>query len=159
LIVLKNLYFIYYSFLFSLTAILFALYYEYIENYPPCELCIYQRFPYYLIIAMTLFCFVFKKNFNIVSSLIILAVIVSLLLSVTHVGVELGLWQIKSSCSNNIKDFNDIEKLRSFLEDVPITKCDQIIWSYKGISMAGYNVIFSVVNLIILTSYKIKSKQ
>ena len=108
---------------------------------------------------MTVFYFVFKKNFNIVSSLIIFAVIVSLLLSMTHAGVELGLWQIKSSCSNNIKDFNDIDKLRSFLEDVPITKCDQIIWSFKGISMAGYNVIFSIVNLIILTSYKIKWKQ
>ena len=155
---MKNLYFISYSFLFSLTAILFALYYEYIENYPPCELCIYQRFPYYLIIVTTLFFFVFKKNFNIVSSLIILAVFISLLLSVTHAGVELGWWQIKSSCSNNIKDFNDIEKLRSFLEDVPITKCDQIIWSYKGISMAGYNVTFSIVNLIILTTYKIKLK-
>ena len=151
---MKNLYFISYSFLFSLTAILFALYYEYIENYPPCELCIYQRFPYYLIIVTTLFFFVFKKNFNIVSSLIILAVFISLLLSVTHAGVELGWWQIKSSCSNNIRDFNDIEKLRSFLEDVPITKCDQIIWSYKGISMAGYNVIFSIVNLIILINYK-----
>ena len=158
MIVLKNLYFIFYSFLFSLTAILFALYYEYIENYPPCELCIYQRFPYYLIIVTTLFFFVFKKNFNIVSSLIILAVFISLLLSVTHAGVELGWWQIKSSCSNNIRDFNDIEKLRSFLEDVPITKCDQIIWSYKGISMAGYNVTFSIVNLIILTTYKIKLK-
>ena len=155
---MKNLYFISYSFLFSLTAILFALYYEYIENYPPCELCIYQRFPYYLIIVTTLFFFVFKKNFNIVSSLIILAVFISLLLSVTHAGVELGWWQIKSSCSNNIRDFNDIEKLRSFLEDVPITKCDQIIWSYKGISMAGYNVIFSIVNLIILTTYKTKLK-
>ena len=155
---MKNLYFISYSFLFSLTAILFALYYEYIENYPPCELCIYQRFPYYLIIVTTLFFFVFKKNFNIVSSLIILAVFISLLLSVTHAGVELGWWQIKSSCSNNIRDFNDIEKLRSFLEDVPITKCDQIIWSYKGISMAGYNVTFSIVNLIILTTYKTKLK-
>ena len=151
---MKNLYFIFYSFLFSLTAILFALYYEYIENYPPCELCIYQRFPYYLIIVTTLFFFVFKKNFNIVSSLIILAVFISLLLSVTQAGVELGWWQIKSSCSNNIRDFNDIEKLRSFLEGVPITKCDQIIWSYKGISMAGYNVIFSIVNLIILINYK-----
>lgn len=156
--VLKNLYYISYCFLFSLIAILFALYYQYIENYPPCELCIYQRFPYYSIIAMSLLFFVFKKNFNIISSLIIIAVIISFLLSIAHVGVELGFWQIKSSCSNNIKDFNDIEELRSFLEDVPITKCDQIIWSYKGISMAGYNVIFSIVNLVILTIYKIKLK-
>ena len=156
--VLKNLYYISYCFLFSLIAILFALYYQYIENYPPCELCIYQRFPYYSIIAMALFFFVFKKNFNIISSLIIIAVIISFLLSIAHAGVELGFWEIKSSCSNNIKDFNDIEELRSFLEDVPITKCDQIIWSYKGISMAGYNVIFSIVNLVILTIYKIKLK-
>ena len=107
---------------------------------------------------MALFFFVFKKNFNIISSLIIIAVIISFLLSIAHAGVELGFWEIKSSCSNNIKDFNDIEELRSFLEDVPITKCDQIIWSYKGISMAGYNVIFSIVNLVILTIYKIKLK-
>ena len=156
--VLKNLYYISYCFIFSLIAILFALYYQYIENYPPCELCIYQRFPYYSIIAMSLLFFVFKKNFNIISSLIIIAVIISFLLSIAHAGVELGFWEIKSSCSNNIKDFNDIEELRSFLEDVPITKCDQIIWSYKGISMAGYNVIFSIVNLVILTIYKIKLK-
>ena len=65
---------------------------------------------------------------------------------------------MNTSCASKINDFEDIEQLRSSLMSATITKCDEIIWSYKGISMAGYNMIFSFLNLVFLTFYSFKVK-
>ena len=147
-----------YSLLVSLFSILFAFYYQFFETYPPCELCIYQRIPYFGIICVSLFFFLFKEYFKVLSFLIVFLFIFSVIISAFHAGVELGFWNFKSACTNNATNFEDIDQLRAFLDEVPITKCDEVIWSYKGISMASYNFIFSVVNLIIITILRIKAK-
>ena len=151
-------YFFLYSFFISLSAILFALYYEYFENYEPCTFCIYQRIPYFLIIFFSLVYLILKKNLNFFQFLILLFFLSSLVVSTTHVGIEQGYWSVNTSCTSKINDFEDIEQLRSSLMSATITKCDEIIWSYKGISMAGYNMIFSFINLIFLTFYSLKVK-
>ena len=151
-------YFFLYSFFISLSAILFALYYEYFENYEPCTFCIYQRIPYFLIIFFSLVYLILKKNLNFFQFLILLFFLSSLVVSTTHVGIEQGYWSVNTSCTSKINDFEDIEQLRSSLMSATITKCDEIIWSYKGISMAGYNMIFSFLNLVFLTFYSFKVK-
>ena len=155
----KNKKYYLFSFLFSLFAIIFALYYQYIENYLPCELCIYQRIPYFIIIIISSYAFFINGNKNYMY-FIGLLFFMSLIISITHFGVEQEFWQINSSCSNNTKDFENIDQLKAFLEEVPITKCNEITWSMFGISMAGYNVIYSIINILIsIYYYKIISNE
>ena len=40
--------------LYSFFGLFFAFYFQYIENYPPCKLCLYQRIPYFVSIIITL---------------------------------------------------------------------------------------------------------
>ena len=148
----KNKQYYIFSFLFSLFAIIFALYYQYIENYLPCELCIYQRIPYFIIILISSYAFLVNGNKNYMYFIGFLF-LTSLVISITHFGVEQEFWQINSSCSNNTMDFENIDQLKAFLEDVPITKCNEITWSLFGISMAGYNVIYSIINILISIFY------
>ncbi len=147
-----------YSLFVSSFAILFAFYYQFFENYPPCELCIYQRIPYFIMICIALFFLISKKFYPTLSLLMIFLFISSATVSGFHTGVELELWNFKSACTNNVTKFENIDQLRSFLDEVPITKCDQVIWDYKGISMAGYNFIFSIVNLTAITIFKMKTR-
>ena len=136
--------FLFFSSLYSLSAILFAFYYQYLENYPPCELCIYQRIPYIFILAFALLSLIFIKSKKIIIIFIPLAFLTSLVLSTFHFGVEQSYWEFGSKYSNQGKNFNDIDELRSFLYEVPLTKCNEVLWSFYGISMAGYNMIFSL---------------
>ena len=42
--------------LYSFFGLFFAFYFQYIENYPPCKLCLYQRIPYYFNNYYTVIC-------------------------------------------------------------------------------------------------------
>ena len=142
---------------YSLSAIFFALYYQYIKNFPPCELCIYQRIPYFLSI---LICVVYLKNFLTTKlSLLLLSIsfIVSFLISGFHVGVEKKYWNFRSGCSSNTDSFENIDQLRAFLEKVEIIKCDEVILSFYGISMAQGNMLISLFLSIILTFLTFKN--
>lgn len=145
-----------YAFLVAFSAIVFALYYQYFEGYEPCVFCIYQRIPYGLVIFFSLICLFLRTNSNFFQILILLFFFSSLVLSTTHFGIEQGYWSFSTSCSSNVNEFDNIEQLRSSLMNASITKCDEILWSYRGISMAGYNMIFSFVNLLLLIFYKFK---
>lgn len=151
---IKIEHFFIFTFLISFSAIVFAYYYQYVENYPPCELCIYQRFPYFALILISISAIIFRKFLNLLSYSVIFALFLSFIISFFHLGVEQNFWTYDTACSNNIKDFENVDQLRDFLNEVPITKCNQVIWSFLGISMAGYNSIFSLVNLILLTSFR-----
>ena len=41
-----------------------------------------------------------------------------------------------------INNFEDIESLRQSLENTPIAKCDEIIFSVMGLSLANINLLF-----------------
>ena len=59
-----------------------------------------------------------------------------------HSGVELG-W-FGSSCAA-AGGAQDIESLRQQLLATPIVPCDQVLWSFLGLSLADWNVIVSVL--------------
>tara|TARA_A100001015_G_scaffold287001_1_gene356323 strand:+ start:236 stop:727 length:492 start_codon:yes stop_codon:yes gene_type:complete len=147
-----------YTFSLSLASIFFALYYQYIKNYPPCELCIFQRIPYFCISLFSVFGLITQKYKENTLMLILLIFVSSFLLSFFHVGVEQDLWKYGSSCSNNVGDFENIEDLREFLSKVPITKCDEVLVSFWGFSMASLNMIFSFLNVVILIIFYKKFK-
>ena len=155
---IKESHFLIYSFLASISAMLFALYYQYFENYPPCEFCNYQRVPYiFLIFIIPILGFVEKfKKYTLL--IVILLFFISLIISSLHFGIEKGYWTISTSCSNLSGDFDNIDSLRNFLSEVPITKCDEVIWSHLGISMAGYNMLFSLLNFLLSIFFQLRKK-
>ena len=146
-------YFILYAYLSSIFVILFALYFQYFKNFPPCELCIYQRIPYIIIILICSVNFFLAINHKFLFLFISIIYFASFIVSGFHFGVEQSWWTFKSSCSNTLNDFENIDELRNFLEEVPITKCNEVILSFYGLSMAGYNVLYSLVNFIISIFY------
>ena len=138
-----------YSFFVSIIAITFAFYYQYIENYPPCEFCIYQRIPYFFLIFFIPLLFLANKLKTTFLYIIPTVFLFSLVIASVHVGIEKSFFEFSSSCSSTGEQFSDIESLRNFLDEAPITKCNEVIWSYLGFSMAQYNSLFSLMNFAI----------
>ena len=136
--------------LYSISALLFALYFQYIENYPPCKLCLYQRIPYFVSIIITLLYALNVFDKRILISLLGLDFLASFLISGFHFGVEQKFWEYSSGCTSTIDNFENIDQLRNFLEKTEIVKCDEVILSFFGISMAAGNMLISLLLSIIL---------
>ena len=133
----------------SLCILISTLLIEYIFNFPPCKLCIYQRIPYLLIIIFGTGLVFFKKIREFLFIFIILQV-VNLFIASFHSLVERGVVEYEMNCTSTGSDIQTIDELRKFLDKVPIAKCNEILFSIMGLSLANLNLIVSVL-LISLT--------
>ena len=115
-------------FLISLISILSALYIEYILQYEPCKLCIYQRIPYIFGIAICLIGFYYSTS----DKILILIIIVFIL-----------------SCTNNSLDLSDKKKLlESLNKNMPIS-CKDATFKVLGLSLAAINALLSILIVVI----------
>ena len=134
---------------YSLLAIFFALYIEYILGYKPCKLCIYQRIPYIISIFISFVGYNYFKN-NKILFLIIITFLLSVLISGYHYGVENNIFEEYSGCtSNSLEIIDKTELLNSLKENV--ASCKDVIFKLFGMSLAGINFILSL--LIIVYSF------
>ena len=121
---------------------------EIFAKVPPCKLCIYQRIPYFIIIFLGFAFLIFKKEI-IFLYLSLLIFFINFFISIFHSLVERGFVNYSSSCTSNNNNFEDIESLRQSLENTPIAKCDEIIFSVMGLSLANINLIVLTLLIII----------
>ena len=131
---------------YSLFAVLFALYIEYILNYNPCKLCLYQRIPYIIAIFVSFIGFNYFKNNKI---LIFIAIIfsISALISGYHYGIENNIFEEFSGCTaNSLEIVDKIELLKSLNDNV--ISCKDVNFKIFGISLAGINLLFSLLIII-----------
>ena len=118
-----------------------ALLSQYVGGLHPCEMCIWQRWPHGVAILVAALAFLFPANRRIARLLVAIAAIaiaVSGAIGVFHAGVELKYWEGLTRCSTTAAMSLDE------LMKVPLVRCDQIQFSFLGISMAGWNAIFSL---------------
>ena len=135
-------------FLISLISILSALYIEYILQYEPCKLCIYQRIPYIFGIAICFIGFYYSTSDKILI-LIIIVFILSAIISGYHFGIENSFFDELSSCTNNSLDLSDKKKLlESLNKNMPIS-CKDATFKVLGLSLAAINTLLSILIVII----------
>lgn len=126
----------------SILALILAFIAQYIFNLEPCILCIYERYPYALLIAIMVVAHFYKKMFR---PLVLIAGLTALFnagLSFFHVGVELKWWAGTDSCGTTMPEAGaTLEEIRAMIMNAPTARCDEIPFELFGISMAGYNVL------------------
>tara|TARA_B100000029_G_C17207546_1_gene826777 strand:- start:203 stop:679 length:477 start_codon:yes stop_codon:yes gene_type:complete len=131
---------------YSLLAIFFALYVEYILQYKPCKLCLYQRVPYIAAIFISFVGYNYLKN-EYVLILIVMIFAISVLISGYHYGIENNIFQEFSGCSSNTLDITDKEKLIESLNNNN-QNCKDVNYEIFGISLAGINFLLSLLIVI-----------
>ena len=138
----------YYLFIlfYSLSAIFFALYVEYILGYKACKLCLYQRVPYIIAIFISFIGYNYFKNDKILI-LITIIFLISVLVSGYHYGIENNIFEEFSGCAtNSLEIVNKTELLKSLSDN--IISCKDANFKLFGISLAGINLLFSLLIII-----------
>ena len=138
-------------FLISFIALISAYFIEYILGHQPCNLCVYERIPYFLAILIVLINYKYNKleKYLILSLAIIF--LIATILSLYHLGIEQGFIQESLLCDlekgANIVDKDEILKQ---LQQKSIS-CKDVTFKIFGLSLTNYNIIISLLLTIGLT--------
>jgi disulfide bond formation protein DsbB len=122
---------------------------QYVFHLLPCVLCIYERWAYGAALAGGILGLVFARNAGARRAALWLGVLGFLAvaaISVYHVGVEQGWWTGSAECSGEgIKPGMSRDDLKNAILGAPKVACTDVAWDLWGISLAGFNVIFSPI--------------
>ena len=125
-----------------------ALISQYVFGLDPCNLCIIQRYPYGIVIALGIIGFATsfkcKKGTGATMGIIGLTFLANSIIAFYHSGVERHWWKsFLEGCA--VPDLGDNpENIIAMLENTQAARCDEIPWAdpFFGLSMANYNVVF-----------------
>ena len=75
----------------------------------------------------------------------LLAALANAWLGAYHAGVEWEFWQGPTDCTGPVVDFGKAGTLLDRLDKVKVIRCDEVQWRFLGLSLAGYNVLISLL--------------
>ena len=138
-------------FLISFIALISAYFIEYVLGHQPCNLCVYERIPYFLAILIVLINYKYNKleKYLILSLAIIF--LIATILSLYHLGIEQGFIQESLLCDLE-KGANIVDKdeILEQLQQKSIS-CKDVTFKVFGLSLTNYNIIISLLLTIGLT--------
>lgn len=117
-------------------------------GFAPCPMCIWQRWPHAIAIAIGILFVLFR--IRLLALLGTLTMLVSAALGLFHAGVEQKWWPGPSSCTGSADAFSGLsgaDLLPGAGGDTGLVLCDEIVWDTwgVGITMAGWNFLFSLI--------------
>ncbi len=138
----------------SVVSIITALIAEFIFNLQPCELCLKQRHPYYFMILISVLIFFIPFSLKIFGFMLIqISSIYGLFYAIWHVGVENNLLSGPSGCSTGLDVAENAANLKEQILSKQVVSCDEVIWSFFGISAASINTLVLLFIFIINAIY------
>lgn len=134
-------------FLASAGALGFALIMQYGFDVHPCILCLWQRIPFGLAAMLALMACIwrpYRKRGRILLGLCAVLFSANAGLAFFHTGVELHWWTGTSGCHITPLHGASVEDWRTQIMNTATGHCDQINWTFLGLSMANWNIPFSL---------------
>src|SRR5258705_1056 len=128
-----------------------AWFFQLVLDIRPCPLCLEQRYAYYLALPLGLVvAFAASRGAPrpvLLAGLAILALaaLANAGLGAYHAGVEWQFWQGPTDCSGPVADLGSAGTLLQRLDSVKVIRCDEVQWRFLGLSLAGYNVLISLL--------------
>jgi disulfide bond formation protein DsbB len=132
-----------------------AWFFQLVLDIRPCPLCLEQRYAYYAAVPLAaLIAFGAAKGaprglLLLGLALILLATLANAWLGAYHAGVEWGFWKGPTDCTGPLVDFGKAGSLLEQLDKVKVIRCDEVQWRFLGLSLAGYNVLISLLMAVI----------
>lgn len=130
---------------------------QFIGHLVPCEMCVWQRWPHVAAIAVALLAFVVRPRPVTMLFVLFAGVLIALsgAIGVFHAGVEYHWWQGITACTTDLKAGNPMDILNEALRK-PLVRCDVAQWSLFGISLAGFNAIFSLAGAVAIFALAVR---
>ena len=124
---------------------------QYVGGLYPCEMCHWQRWPHLAAIGFALVGIAVRGNVSASRLFVLLAafaILLSGLIGVFHAGVEYHWWQGLTRCSTTPAAGGSGADILKNIMATPLVRCDQAQWTLGGISLAGFNALFSIAAAI-----------
>lgn len=128
-----------------------AWFFQLVLEIMPCPLCLEQRYAYYLavplgaVVALAAARGAARPVLLAGLAILGLAALANAGLGAYHAGVEWGFWQGPTDCTGPMVDFGKAGSLLDQLDKVKVVRCDEVQWRFLGVSLAGYNVLISLL--------------
>ncbi len=126
----------------SAALLLAAWGFQYLGGMAPCQMCVWQRYPHGVAIAIGAVALALP-GLRLLPMLGALAALTTSGIGFYHAGVEQGWWEGPSSCSAGDIGGLSAEELMNQIMAAPLVRCDEIPWEFLGLSMAGWNALIS----------------
>lgn len=148
----------------SIFALTFAYISQYVFDYQPCILCLYQRKPFFAIIAFTSLALLFSKPKylkKIIFFLCLTLLAANGAIATYHVGVEKKIFRGPTTCSSaDLNKYDNVKDLELAMSQTKAIRCDEPSFFLLGLSMAAWNLIFCFgLFLFSIFLYRKKSTQ
>ncbi|MEM1345354.1 MAG: disulfide bond formation protein B [Pseudomonadota bacterium] len=122
-----------------------AFAFQYLGGLAPCPLCLWQRWPHAVAIAVAALAVTVlwrvSRQVSLVGGLVMLG---GAGLGGYHVGIERGWWPGPGTCSAPDPAGLSASELFDQIMATPVVRCDEVAWDFLGISMAGWNALASL---------------
>ena len=128
-----------------------AWFFQLVLDIQPCPMCLEQRYAYYFAIPFAALVAVAAGKGAprglVLAGLAILALVVlgNAGFGAYHAGVEWGFWKGPTDCTGSGFDPGKAGSLLDNLDKVKVIRCDEVQFRFLGISLAGYNVLISLL--------------
>jgi len=122
----------------------------------PCEMCWWQRYAHFAALPFAHLAFALPRSRWPVA-LAILGVAASALIGAYHAGVEYHWWEGLTACTSTA-DLSSGNALDAIL-NAPMIRCDQAPWTLAGISLAGFNFLFSGAGALVAAALLARSRK
>ncbi|MFT6072004.1 MAG: disulfide bond formation protein DsbB [Alphaproteobacteria bacterium] len=109
----------------------------------PCELCLWQRIPHYIVMFGAVLVPLRFLRLTFITQAI--GYFANVLLSAYHSGIERKWWAGLEGCSSADMKNLSIAQIHERLLNTQIIKCDEIAWEFLGLSLTNYNFIICLV--------------
>lgn len=131
----------------SAAALAAAYAFQYLGGLAPCHLCWLQRYPHFAALGLGVLALLIPKT--ILARLLPLAgaaaALTTAALGAYHTGVERHWWPGPSTCTSGSVANISAKDLLAQIQAAPVVKCDQVAWQMLSLSMASWNMLFSLV--------------
>lgn len=125
--------------------------FQFFGGLAPCEMCWWQRYAHFAALALALAAFVLpaglfpgRRGWTMLAGL---ALAGSALIGGYQAGVEYGWWQGLTECTSTVHFAAGQDPLQAIMA-APLVRCDVVQWSLLGISLAGFNFLFSGIGAL-----------
>ena len=128
-----------------------AWYFQLVLGLQPCPMCLQERYAYYLAVPLAALVAVaaglHAPRGLLIGGLVILALatLANAVFGAYHAGVEWKFWAGPTDCTGPVGNLGSAGSLLDRLDSVKVVMCDEIQWSFLGISLAGYNALISLL--------------
>jgi disulfide bond formation protein DsbB len=119
-------------------------------GYAPCELCLKERIPYYVGIAVAVLTVMLatrgpRRLLSPAFAGLFVIFAASAVFGAYHAGIEWGFWPGPSSCTGAIAKAGSMQDFLHQLHTIKVVRCDAVAVRILGLSLAGWNAVISAL--------------